>query len=100
MLPALACVDEAGVLQSAEEPDLIKPRPAFHYRLANSLIDDPAWRIAGEWNYWVIIERLAEDKSALARFTREYRRLVTSIFDIFRGAWVERADELVGPFLE
>jgi len=89
MLPALADIDAATVLAAAAEPELIKPRPAFHYRLANSLIDDPAWDVAGEWNYWVLIERLADDESLLAEFTQAYRRLVTSPFDIFRGAWVD-----------
>ena len=47
------------------EKDLIKPRPAFHYRLPNCLVDEPEWNLAVPWNDWVAIERLARDRTAL-----------------------------------
>ncbi|MCA9646318.1 MAG: amidoligase family protein [Polyangiaceae bacterium] len=42
------------------EHELIKPRPAFHYRLPNCRLGDPDWSVAQEWNRWVSIERIAE----------------------------------------
>jgi hypothetical protein len=44
---------------------LVKPRPTFHYRLPNSLIDQVEWSIAQEWNYWILIEQLANDRKRL-----------------------------------
>ena len=51
---------------------IVKPRPAFHYRLPNCMIDEPQWTLAREWNLWVMIERLANDAPRLAEMSREY----------------------------
>lgn len=48
------------------------PRPAFHYRLPNSRIDDPGWRFEDEWNLWLEIEKLAGDKEMLHKLSRLY----------------------------
>lgn len=74
MLPALACLDEDCVIRNVEDPHLVKPRPAFHYRLPNCLIDEEGWTLAGEWNTWVTVERLANDKAKLARMSHEFLR--------------------------
>ncbi|MDQ3072825.1 MAG: amidoligase family protein [Bacteroidota bacterium] len=34
-------------------------RPALHYRLPNSLVDEEGWSLAVEWNRWVYIDDLA-----------------------------------------
>ena len=65
MLPLLAHVHGDEVIERCDEPDLIKPRPAFHYRLPNCLLDEPDWRIAEEWNRWLVVEKLADDRNAL-----------------------------------
>ena len=64
MLPMFAEIDEARVRAVVDDP-LIKARPAFHYRLANSCIDEDDWSIALPWNRWMRIERLAADADAL-----------------------------------
>ncbi|MEE4329702.1 MAG: amidoligase family protein [Wenzhouxiangella sp.] len=71
MLPLLAHIDEDRVMAAPVEHDLIKPRPAFHYRLPNCLIDDPEWSLAEAWNDWVEVERLAADPEALERQRRD-----------------------------
>ena len=43
---------------------LVKPRPAFHYRLPNCMVDEPHWTVAREWNTWVAVERLAARRGA------------------------------------
>ena len=45
MLPVLACLDRERTLAAVEDPHLTKPRPAFHYRMPNSLLDEPDWRV-------------------------------------------------------
>lgn len=60
LLPILAHLDEDRVLARAREPELVKPRPALHYRLPSCRLDDPDWSIALEWNRWLEIERRAE----------------------------------------
>jgi hypothetical protein len=65
MLPLFAHLDEARVMAAPVERALVKPRPAFHYRLPNCRIDEPSWTIAEPWNGWVEVERLAADPQRL-----------------------------------
>lgn len=65
MLPVFATLRPELVLATAKEHDQVKPRPTFHYRLPNCLVDDPSWSFALEWNRWVEVERLAEDAPRL-----------------------------------
>lgn len=60
LLPMFAHLDEGRVLARAEEPLLIKPRPALHYRLPSCRLDDRSWSIALEWNRWLQVERRAQ----------------------------------------
>lgn len=82
MLPMFADVDEERVCSRVDD-DLVKPRPAFHYRLANSCIDEPDWSIADPWNRWLQIEHLANDPQALEdccrAFAKDRERLLTSL---------------------
>jgi len=65
MLPLFAWFDEEKVRDHV--PDgLIKKRPTFHYRLPDANISQPDWCLALEWNRWVVIERLADNREALA----------------------------------
>ena len=60
LLPLLAWLDEAKV--RCRLPDeKIRPRPAFHYRLPNSCVDDASWTLTAEWNRWCGVEELAEE---------------------------------------
>ncbi len=49
-------------LQNVEglELDLIKPRPAFHYRLPNCELNNPKWSVEAELERWSRIEDLAK----------------------------------------
>ncbi len=88
LLPLLAQIDSRTVMAAEVERELIRPRPAFHYRLPNCLIDEPDWTLSEEWNNWVEVERLAADPSRLRRFCR--RRLARP-----RGADMDQlAEEL------
>lgn len=61
MLPLFAYLDRERVLSRV--PDVrIKARPTFHYRLPNSRVSDPQWRLADEWLQWITLEELAADR--------------------------------------
>ena len=82
MLPMFAHVDEERVLAVVDDP-LIKPRPAFHYRLSNSCVDEDGWSIANPWNRWMHIERLASDPEALTScsvaFAKDRERMLRNV---------------------
>lgn len=48
-------------------------RPAFHFRLPESRIDEPDWSLAQAWAQWLQVERLADDPT-LVRAMAEARR--------------------------
>lgn len=83
LLPLLAWIDEERVMAAPVERELIKPRPTWHYRLPNCLIDDPDWSLAKPWREWARIEKLAADGHALERAAR--RRLGQS--SVLRRWW-------------
>ena len=74
MLPLFADLDEDRVEQGLAGKSMkIKKRPTFHYRLPNSLVDDPQWGgVVEEWNRWVRVEQLAINEERLARAGRAY----------------------------
>ena len=92
MLPVLTYLEGKRLLPRCKEPALIKPRPAFHYRLPNCLIGEPDWRIAHEWYYWVTIERLAADRSLLTKLMQAWRQHEASWLDHLLHSWPEIVD--------
>lgn len=87
LLPLFAHVRPERVRERALEPDKVRARPTFHYRLPNSLVDDPAWSFALEWNRWVEVERLAADPKRLLRVAADVAAGSTKGSD---DDWLER----------
>lgn len=95
MLPCFASIDEQKVMQKAAEPDLIKPRPAFHYRLPNCLIDEEDWNVANEWQYWLEVEKLAANASRIGELIQDYWKIRRGSLFATKGKWVDHlADRL------
>lgn len=67
-----AHIDKDFTLSRVHEPELIKPRPAFHYRLPDCRIDEDGWSMALEWNRWMRVEVLADDPEKLDKKCSEY----------------------------
>ena len=65
MHPVFAFLRPELVGANCAEPELLNPRPTYHYRLPDSRVDDPDWSIAEAWNDWVEVERLADDTERL-----------------------------------
>jgi hypothetical protein len=75
MLPILCEIDETRVMNAIneEERNLIKGRPAFHYRLPDCKVNVPGWSVAAAWNQWVYIEKLAGDEVLLYELIQAWR---------------------------
>lgn len=87
LLPLLAYLDEAKVRALLPE-EKISPRPAFHYRLPNSSVDENDWSFAREWSIWMKVERLAADPQTLAKRCRyKLRQLQGPFFYWLRRLW-------------
>ncbi len=72
LLPIFAQLDRERVWAAPVERELIKPRPALHYRLPNCEINDPAWSLAHPFNGWAEVEELAADLQRLRAAAAQY----------------------------
>ncbi len=73
LLPLFAHLDPERVARGLDDAKVkINPRPTFHYRLPNSLIDDPDWTLAREWAGWVAVDDLAQDPTKIRRMSIDY----------------------------
>lgn len=87
LLPLLAYLDEQKVRDVLPE-EKISPRPAFHYRLPNSSVDEEDWSISREWSIWLKVERLAADRQNLTKRCRyKLRQLQGPFFYWLRRVW-------------
>ncbi len=65
LLPILAEL-QPDLVRERLPDEKIGARATWHYRLPNSEVDDPDWRLGDAWARWVAVERLAEDADRLA----------------------------------
>lgn len=95
LLPLLRDLDAERVERAlGPRAASVGARPAFHYRLPDSRVDEPDWRIAHEWNRWRLVEVVAADDALLARLAADWLRhrgrVTTTIAD-----WRRHVDEVL-----
>lgn len=93
MLPILGFIDESTV-RGLLPDEKIKPRPAFHYRLSNSMIGDSNWEVSSEWNRWILVENLANDKKLLDFLSTEYIKYLDNFINL------ESWEQKIGKWLK
>lgn len=90
LLPILTFVDEKRVREKLPN-EKIKPRPAFHYRLSNSMIGSKGWEVSQEWNRWILIENLANSKEDLEQLSKEYISHLDNLINL--TTWEEKVNK-------
>ncbi len=90
LLPLFAHIDQDRVMAAPVERDLIKARPAFHYRLPNCEIDDPDWSLAHPFNGWASVEHLAANAEQLSAESEEYLARPFQALGQFADQWARR----------
>lgn len=73
LLPLFKSADPEGFERLFPDQTNTKGRPAFHYRLPDSRIDEPDWSLAREWERWLSVERLADRPDLVSDLASEYR---------------------------
>ncbi len=73
MLPFFANLDPELASRTPVDLGSVSARPTYHYRLPDSRIDEPDWRIAYEWNRWVLVERVAQDDALISELSSRWR---------------------------
>jgi hypothetical protein len=90
LLPLFAWIKPEIVRSRISDPR-IKSRPAFHYRLPDANIEQTGWSIALEWNRWVLVERLAEDRELLRRMGHAFGDRTAQWFP--QGSWAAECSQ-------
>lgn len=88
MLPVLAEIDSDRVRRAVDDPK-IQARPAFHYRLPDCHIENADWTLVTPWNNWLVVERLASDRSALDALASAFLAADRPLIGVARAPWVE-----------
>ncbi|MGR3320730.1 MAG: amidoligase family protein [Pseudooceanicola sp.] len=94
MLPLFAWMDEAAVAAKVREGKALKARPAFHFRLPDSRIDEEGWSLADEWDRWWIVEKVASDDALLHELCEGWET-AHGLVTLSRAPWAERAGDIL-----
>ncbi len=95
MMPVFGMINNK-LIKKVIEGEKNDPRPAFHYRLPNSRINDAGWRFEKEWNRWLVVEKLVSDKEMLDRLSRLYLVRRKQKLLAFRKEWAQTINILLG----
>jgi hypothetical protein len=94
MLPVFMFMDK-DLTEKLLKEELTSARPTYHYRLPNCSIEDVNWSLADEWNRWVLVEELANDKTTLDQYSRAFLSMDDrSVFSI-KKKWIKLMDRWV-----
>jgi hypothetical protein len=88
LLPLFLYLDEDRVRAVTADP-LIKPRPAFHYRLPDCEIHLPDWGLHTAWHDWLEVEALAADRKRLAGCCAAYSVFLDKPLKRWLGDWAK-----------
>nr|WP_067286259.1 amidoligase family protein [Marinobacterium profundum] len=91
MLPLLAWLDSAAV-KAAVPDEKINARPTLHYRLPNSDIDNPQWRLLDAWQDWQQVEMLVQSPAKLDALCRHYRVHLQGALPDWIAPWSEKVE--------
>ncbi|WP_037374240.1 amidoligase family protein [Sediminimonas qiaohouensis] len=75
-------------------PKATSARPAFHFRLPDSRIDNPDWSIAQEWQRWITVERVAADTALLGALADAWLDDHGAL-TLLRQHWADRAGAIL-----
>ncbi len=97
LLPAYAHVAPARFARHPAAGSTVSARPAYHFRMPESRIDEADWSLSYDWRRWVLVERAAADDEVTARLAALTERERTW-HGLFESRRAEAEDtEALGP---
>ncbi len=92
MLPLIAHLAPDALDGRLREPELVRPRPALHYRLPDCRVDEADWTVAWEWRRWLRVEALAWDDAGQRELWAMLREMPGFPESLLAESWAERVD--------
>jgi hypothetical protein len=99
LLPLLAEAAPDIVRDAVASDTKLSARPAYHFRLPESRIDEAGWDLNAAWRLWTHLERIAENEAFLETL-RQARRAWSVEPRLTRGQWSQRLRSLHAQDLE
>lgn len=97
MLPIFRHILGNEAVRGVAEAALVKPRPAFHYRLPNCRIDERGWTLASEWKGWVTVEWLAARPDRMAAMAHAWLDRAPPTFATVDSHWATESERWLIP---
>lgn len=94
MLPLFASINQDKVKQTVKDTK-VNPRPTFHYRLPDCLIENTYWSFASSWNIWHLVEVLAADPEALDFLARRFKAMSLPVIGVKRNDWIKEVNQWI-----
>lgn len=92
LLPLFKLAEGRAFADRFPGQDNTKARPAFHYRLPDSRIDEADWSLAREWRRWHVVEALADEPALLTKLAHDYLDRDAPFFGE-REAWADHVGD-------
>ena len=92
LLPLVKDADTAQFDPLFPDAQSTKAHPAFHFRLPDCRIDDPAWSLAREWERKALVEEVADRPDVLEALRKDYNARPPKVL-ADRFAWAEATAE-------
>jgi hypothetical protein len=86
LYPVLSCIGKDKI-DSLPDIGKCSPRPALHYRLPNSQVNESEWSLANVWNLWVEVEKLASSDDDIRMLSKEYLEIEADTYFSFEDKW-------------
>lgn len=98
MLP-LFCFINPDAVADKVSMRLITPRPTFHYRLPNCNLGNQQWSLTKEFQYWLIIEKLAFNSELRQEMCRAYLSYKFIPLSLIQNQWIKKTEKYVERLL-
>jgi hypothetical protein len=97
LLPIFYELDKTHLMKylPEDQQELVKGRPAFHYRLPDCRVGEKDWTVAREWNYWVQIERLAYQPALRKTWIDKWQAMQEAFSFSHKSAWIKTVDRFL-----
>lgn len=94
LLPLFAYINDNLVRELYGTKEKINKRPTFHYRLPNCDLSNKDWTFNQEWECWLYVEKLANNKNQLHNAIDKWQKHQKRWY-AFEDEWVEEISNIM-----
>ena len=97
LLPAYAALAPRRFADHPGASGAVSARPAYHYRMGESRVDEPAWSLGYEWRRWWLVERVGADAGLTGRLASAWIAARAAPFRTDHAGYAAAVTAALGP---